>query len=96
MDTTHTHTHTHTHTYIYTYIYITTCLFFFHGATGPSSPVLSDYQRFTITLRHSTLGRTPLDLWQVKRRDLYLTTHNTQKRHTSMPPAEFELAIPAS
>jgi hypothetical protein len=32
----------------------------------------------------------------VQRRDLYLTTHNTHKRQTSMPPAVFELAIPAS
>ena len=43
---------------------------------------------FTITLRHSTLGRTPLDECS----DLYLTTHNTH----SMPPEGFEHAIPAS
>jgi hypothetical protein len=38
-------------------------------------------------------------LWtsdEPERRDLYLTTHNTYKRQTSMPPAEFELSIPAS
>jgi len=26
---------------------------------------------------------------------IYLTTHNNHKRHTSMPPAGFEPAIPA-
>jgi hypothetical protein len=30
------------------------------------------------------------------RRDLYLTTHNTHKRQTSMPPVGFEPTIPAS
>jgi len=40
---------------------------------------------FTITLSHTTLGRTPLDEWSARLRDLYLTTHSTQKRETSMP-----------
>jgi hypothetical protein len=31
-----------------------------------------------------------------RRRDLYLTTHNTHKIETSVPPAGFEPAIPAS
>ena len=42
-----------------------------------------------------TLGRTPLDEGSVRRRDLYLTTHNIHKRHP-LPPAGFEPAIPAS
>jgi len=29
------------------------------------------------TQRRTTFGRTPLDEWSVRRRDLYLTTHNT-------------------
>jgi len=49
-----------------------------------------------ITLRHTTLGRTPLDEWSAHRRDLYLTTHDTQKRETFMPLAGFEPGIPAS
>jgi hypothetical protein len=69
---------------------------FFHGATAPTGPGPPYYRGFTITLRHTTLGRTPLDEWSARRRDLYLTTHNTQKRQTSMPPAGFEPAIPAS
>ena len=41
-------------------------------------------------------GRTPLDEGSARRTDLYLTTCNTQKRLTSMPPAGFEPSIPAS
>ena len=48
------------------------------------------------SFRHTTSGRTPLDVWSARRRDLYLTTHNTYKRQISMPPKGFEPAIPAS
>jgi hypothetical protein len=41
-------------------------------------------------LRHPTVGRTPLDEGPARRRDLYLTTHNTHKRQTSMPPVGFD------
>ena len=33
------------------------------------------------TQRHTTVGRTPLDEWSVRRRDLYLTSHNTTDNH---------------
>ena len=46
---------------------------------------------FEITHRHTTLGRTPLDEGPARRRDLYLTTHNTHNRQTAMPPAGFFL-----
>jgi hypothetical protein len=39
---------------------------------------------------HTTLGRTPLGEWSARRRYLYLTTYNTYKRQTSIPPAGFE------
>jgi hypothetical protein len=42
------------------------------------------------------LGRNPLEVRTARRRDLYLTTHNTQMRQTSMPPAGFKPTIPAS
>ena len=42
------------------------------------------------TQRRSTVGRTPLDEWSARRRDLHLTTHNTHNRQTSMPPVGFE------
>ena len=70
--------------------------FFFHEATASSGPGPPHYRGFTITLRHSTFGRTPLDEGPASRRHLHLTTHNTHKRQTSMPPAKFEPAIPAS
>jgi hypothetical protein len=43
-----------------------------------------------------TLGRTPPDGWSARHTGLYLTTHNEQKRETSMFPAGFEPVIPAS
>jgi hypothetical protein len=46
--------------------------------------------------RHTTVGRTPLDEGPARRRDLYLTTHNTHNRQTTMPPVGFEPAIPVS
>jgi len=48
------------------------------------------------TQRRTTVSRIPLDEWSVRRRDLYLTTHNTHNRQTSMPPVEFGPTIPAS
>jgi hypothetical protein len=68
----------------------------FHGSTAPSRPGPPHYRGFTITLRHTTLGRTPLDEWSVRRRDTYLTTHNNNKGQVSMLPAGFEPATPAS
>ena len=47
------------------------------------------------SVKHTTLGRTPLHEWSAPRRDLYLTTHNTHKRQASMPLAGLEPAIPA-
>jgi len=44
---------------------------------------------FMTTLRHTTVGGTPLDEWSAGSRDLYLTTHNTHKRPTSVPPGGF-------
>jgi hypothetical protein len=44
---------------------------------------------------HTTVGRTPLDEWSAHCRDLYLKTHNTHNRQTSMPPVGFEPMISA-
>jgi len=38
------------------------------------------------SVTHAIIGRTPLDEWSARRRDLYLTTYNTHNRETSMPP----------
>jgi len=48
------------------------------------------------TLRHATIGRTPLDEWSARGKDLYLTTHNNHNRQTPMQPAGFEPVILAS
>jgi len=48
------------------------------------------------TQRRTTVGRTPLDWWSVRRRYVYLTTHNTHNRQTSMPPVGFEPTVSAS
>jgi len=45
------------------------------------------------TQRRTTVGRTPLDEWSACRRDLYMTTHNTEKRKTSIAPVGFEPKI---
>ena len=47
------------------------------------------------TQRRSTFGRTPLDEWSARRRDLYLTTHDSHGRQISMPPVELEPTISA-
>ena len=64
--------------------------------SATSKPGPPHCRGFTVTLRHSTLGRAPLDEWSVRRRDLYLTTSNTHKKQTSIPSAGFEPAIQAS
>ena len=75
---THTNTHTHTHTHIY--------IFIVRGSKTPSGPGLYHYRGFTITLRHTELGRrTPLDEWSACHRDLYLTRHNSYYRQTHAP-----------
>jgi len=41
----------------------------------------SSYMRFLDhTQRRTTVGRTPLDEWSARHRDLYLTTHTKDKR----------------
>jgi len=47
------------------------------------------------TFRHTTFGRTPLDEGSARHRDLYETTHNVNKRRTSMPPAGIETHNPS-
>ena len=47
------------------------------------------------TQRLSTVGRTPLDERSARRRDLYLTTHDTHNRQIAMPPVGFKPTISA-
>ena len=72
-------------------------LFCFLWRCGPTRAMASPFLRFLDhTQRLITVGRTPLDGWSARRRDLYLTTHNTHNRQTSMPPVGFEPTISAS
>jgi len=66
---------------------------FFRGATTPSVSGPPHFQGLEIILSHTTFARTP---WSSRRRDLYLTTHNTHNRQTLIDPARFAPAIPAS
>jgi hypothetical protein len=62
----------------------------------PTRVMASSFLRFLDhTQRRITVGRTPLDKRSARRRDLYLTTHNTHNRQTSMAPVSFKLTISA-
>ena len=45
--------------------------------------------------QRTTVGRTPLDEWSARRRDLYLTTHDTHNRQIPMHPVGFKPTISA-
>jgi len=67
------------------------CRFFFLlWCCDPTRVMTSSFLRFLDHTRHTTVSRTPLDEWSARRRDLYLTTHDTHNRQTSMPPVGFE------
>ena len=62
--------------------------FFFQWRCDPTRVMASSFLRFLDhTQRRTTVGRTPLDEWSVRCKDLYLTTHNTHNRQTTMPPS---------
>jgi len=59
---------------------------YFVSACGPTRAMAASFTRFLDhTQRRTTVGRAPLDEWSARRRSLYLTTHNTHNRQTSMP-----------
>ena len=68
--------------------------FFFLWRCDPTRVMASSFLRvLDYTQRRNTVGRSPLDEWSARRRDLYLTTHNTHNRQTSMPLVGFEPTI---
>ena len=74
------------------------CLFVrsFVWRNSPQWARTSSFTRFLDhTQRRTTVGSTPLDEWSARRRDLYMTTHNTHNRQTSMPLVGFEPTISA-
>jgi hypothetical protein len=61
---------------------------------SPARAMASSFTRFLDhTQRRATFVRNPLDERSAHRRDLYLTTHNTHNRQSSMPPVGFESTI---
>ena len=73
-----------------------THMYFFLWRSGPTRTMASSFLRFLDhTQRRIIVGRTPLDAWSARRRDIYLTTHDSHNRQTSMTPVEFEPTISA-
>ena len=75
----------------------TLCLFFLLPQQPSQWFMAPLFMRFLDhTQRRTTFGRTPLDEWSARRRDLYLTTHNTHNRQTNIRASVgFEPTIPA-
>ena len=67
--------------------------FWRNSSQGPRASSFASFQ--DPRQRRTRVGRTPVDEWSARRRDLYLTTHNTHNRQTSMPPVGFEHTISA-
>ena len=62
----------------------------------PTRAMASSIPRFLDHIqRCTTIGKVPLGEWSAGRWDLYLTTHNSYGRQTSMPPAGFKTTISA-
>jgi len=82
--------------YIYINIYIYICIYILLWCCDLTRVMASSFLRFLDhTQRRTTVDRTPLDEWSVRRRDLYLTTHNNHNRQISMLLVEFEPTISA-
>ena len=73
---------------------LTVCLFLARQLPVGQDLLIHEVSR-SHTQQRTTVGRTPVDEWSARRRDLYLTTHNTHNSQTSMPPVGFETAISA-
>jgi hypothetical protein len=78
---------------LFSWRYNTLRLYFHSPVAGFSLLVFARF--LDNTLRRATVGRNTLDERSIRHRDLYLTTHNTHNRHTSMTPMGFEPTISA-
>ena len=81
-------------------IFVTSAVFIHHGLffwrDSPQWAMASSFTSFLDhTQRRTTVGRTPLYEWSARPIDLYLTTHDTHNRHTSMTLVGFEPTISA-
>jgi hypothetical protein len=69
--------------------------FFYCAIASPSEARPPRRRGFAIILRHFTLDRTLLDELSAQRINLYLTSNNTHKRQTSMPPGGIRTCNPS-
>jgi hypothetical protein len=76
-------------------MFIITIFFFCGVATQRGSWPPQSWGFLDHTQWRTTVGRTTLDEWSARRRDLYLTTHNTHNRQSLVPSVGFEPTIPA-
>ena len=83
------------------FLCVSSLLFSFFCSNSPPPPPTkwaraTSFTRFLDhTQRRTTVGSTPLYERSARRRELYLTTHNTHNKQTSMPPVGIEPAISA-
>ena len=70
--------------WFFPFLFVICGIFFFKAPWPPSGPGPSHCRVFAITLRRTTLGRTPLDEWSAQRTDLYLTK-TQHSEQTFMP-----------
>ena len=69
---------------------------FFLWRCEPTRVMASSFLRFLDhTRRRTTVSRTPLDEWSARRTNLFLTTHNTHNRQTSILLVGFKPTISA-
>jgi len=59
---------------------------------GQSLPIFEVW--WSRSVRHTTVGKTPLDVWSARRKDLYLTTHTIHKRIRTLNSKKREAADP--
>jgi hypothetical protein len=72
--------------FIFIFIFFLFIFYFLLWRCDPTRVMSSSFLRFLDhTQRRTTVGRTSLDEWSARRKDLYLTTHNIHNRQISMP-----------
>ena len=88
--------HSDTPDRLHCYVILQYTFLFLLWRCDPTRVMASSFLRFLDhTQRRTTVGRTPPDEWSARRRDLYLTTHDTHNRQTSMHRVEFKPIISA-
>jgi hypothetical protein len=65
------------------------------GATAPRGPGPPHYRGFTITPRHTTLGKTPIDGLSARCIDLYKTTHKHSQETNIHAPGGIRIRSPS-